>query len=272
MDVKIMPDISSEAILLRRIDYGDSDLIVTLFTPDAGKLTVIAKAAKKSKKRFPVLELFSRLSVVYSLSQRKNLPLLKEAQLHDAFIRIRTDIHKTGYAAYWVELINGWLPEAKADKSLYCLLEEVLAALDHGKISAQMLSIYFQMKFLDLAGLQPNLDTCVLCQTRTECLHENTLSVSLKEGGFICCNCAPENAPHSGFKLSKGTLKQLLWMAQQKLSTAARMRLSARNEKEALDFLESFVPYHVGKVPKSLTFLKGLRSCSGAPACSGEFL
>jgi DNA repair protein RecO (recombination protein O) len=224
MDCKTMPDMTTQAILLKRIDYGDSDVIVTLFTPDAGKLTAMAKAAKKSKKRFPVLELFSRLAVVFSQSRRQGMPLLKEALLHDAFINIRADIHKTGYAAYWVELINFWLPEGKAEKSLYHLLVEVLTALDHGTISVQMLSIYFQMKFLKIAGLQPNLNTCVLCRAQTEGMHANTLSVSLKAGGLVCCDCLPGEVCRPDVILSKATLKQLLWMAQRELSTAARVR------------------------------------------------
>jgi len=60
-----MPILSTPAILLRRIDYGDYDLIITLLTFDAGKISVIAKSAKKSIKRFSgVLELFSVLNVI----------------------------------------------------------------------------------------------------------------------------------------------------------------------------------------------------------------
>jgi DNA repair protein RecO (recombination protein O) len=255
-----MPDINTQAILLRKIDYGDNDLIVTLFTSDTGKLTVIAKSAKKSKKRFPcILELFNQLNVVYAQSQRQNLPILKEAVLHEAYINIRADIHKTGYASYWVELINFWLQEGNAQTALYYLLQEVLYALDKGDISAQVLNIYFQIKFLNLAGLQPNLLTCCECQTQTECLPPGKLSVSIKEGGIICCDCISKDSSNDKFTLSKGTLKQLIWMSERDLSAAKKVRFSALGMKEALDFLEGFVPYHVGRVPKSLNFLKHLR-------------
>jgi len=255
-----MPDVNTQAILLRRINYGDNDLIVTLFTSDAGKLTVFAKSAKKSKKRFPgILELFNQLAVVYSQSQRQNLPILKEAVLHDAYINIRADIHKTGYASYWVELIDFWLQEDNAQEALYHLLQEVLSALDKDEILDQVLNIYFQMKFLNLAGLQPNLLTCCQCQKQTDCMLPDKLSVSLKDGGIVCCDCNPTDSSNKKFTLSKGTLKQLIWMAERELSTAKRVRFSALGLKEAINFLESFVPYHVGKFPKSLTFLKSLR-------------
>ncbi len=57
-----MSGYSIPAILIRRIDYGDNDLIITFFTRDFGKTSAIAKSAKKSVKRFRgVLELFSLL-------------------------------------------------------------------------------------------------------------------------------------------------------------------------------------------------------------------
>ncbi|MGD9212710.1 MAG: DNA repair protein RecO [Desulfobacteraceae bacterium] len=252
---------STRAILLRRIAYGDNDLIVTLFTPDAGRLTVIAKAARKSKRRFPgILELFSLLEVVYSKGQRGNLPMLKEAVLENAFIHIRNDILKTGYANYWVELINIWLPEGKEDPALYLLLKEVLLALDKSCISSQILTIYFQMKFLNFAGLKPSLDACCLCQIQTGVLDQKKVSLSLRDGGIVCCRCQPSVSANINFTLSKGTLKQLIWISERNLSTAVRVRFSAAGLKEALEFLESFVPYHVGKVPKSLTFLRNMRT------------
>jgi DNA repair protein RecO (recombination protein O) len=256
-----MSDVNAQAVLLKRIDYGDNDLIVTLFIPNVGKLTVIAKSAKKSKKRFPgILEHFNQLSVVYSQNRRGGLPLLKEATLHDAFINIRTDINKTAYAGYWVELIHLWLEEGHAQDTLYYLLQEVLGALDKGEVSIQVLDIYFQMKFLKLVGLQPHLTSCCQCQIQTDCLLSDEVMVSIKDGGIVCCDCSNlSDSFHKKLALSKGTLKQLIWIAERHLPAAKRVRFSINALKETRDFLEAFVPYHVGRIPKSLKFIKRLR-------------
>jgi DNA repair protein RecO (recombination protein O) len=72
-----MPVFSTPAILLRRMDYGDFDVIITFFTLRKGKLTVIAKSAKKSTKRFAgILELFSILEVVAGGGRGKGMPVL----------------------------------------------------------------------------------------------------------------------------------------------------------------------------------------------------
>ena len=61
-----MPVLKTSAILLRRVDYGDADLILTMFSEDRGKVSVIAKHAKKSRRRFAgILELFSVLDIQY---------------------------------------------------------------------------------------------------------------------------------------------------------------------------------------------------------------
>ena len=71
-----MPVFSSPAILLRRMDYGDFDVIITFFTLQRGKLSLIAKAAKKSTKRFAgILELFSVLELVVAAGRGRGLSL-----------------------------------------------------------------------------------------------------------------------------------------------------------------------------------------------------
>ena len=129
-----MASFTTSAIVLRRIDYGDFDLILTMLTPSRGKLTVMAKAAKRSKKRFGgILELFSDLEIVCSSGRSKGLLLLNEASLRCPYFNIRADIKKTAYASYWAELINHWVEEGQEQVALYTLLRYVLQELDQGK-------------------------------------------------------------------------------------------------------------------------------------------
>ena len=79
----------------------------------------------------------------------------------------------------------------------------------------------------------------------------------LEKGGLVCETCA------SGIQreryLSKGMIKQLQWIESQDLNRAARIRFNRQAIKEGLEFLEAFVPYHLGKEPRSLAFLRQLR-------------
>ena len=150
-----MSSFSTPAIVLRRIDYGEYDFVITLFTLRKGKITVIAKSAKKSKKRFAgILELFSTLDVVCNVGQRKGLPVLQEAALKYPFFDIRSSMLKTAYASYWAELINEWMESGQQQVQIYQLFQYVLRELDSCRVSEAALSILFQVKFLVLSLYQ----------------------------------------------------------------------------------------------------------------------
>ncbi len=256
-----MPVFSTPAILLRRLDYGDFDVIITLFTLEKGKVSVIAKSAKKSTRRFGgVLELFSELQIMAGSSRGKGLPVLQEAVLKQPFSSIRADYKKTAYASYWSELIYNWIEENFKQTALYYLFEHVLYELDAGKIEPPALNLLFQMRFLSLSGHRPNFNHCGLCQKELANIKDDRVAINLQRGGIVCGQCSSGAAPR--FSLDIGTIRQLLWVESGQLAKAARMRFNASGLEESTTFLEEFVCYHLGKEPRSLKFLRQIRKSS----------
>ena len=253
-----MNQFSSPAILIRRLDYGDYDLIITFLTQQQGKITAIAKSAKRSTKRFAgVLELFSLVDIVVSRKRGKGLPILTEASLSQPLSKIRSDIYKTAYASYWAELVHTSLEDDKPQSSVFQLLSYALSAMDAGHMSDEVLSILFQIRLLTLSGLCPNLSFCCTCHSDMADAGQHKINVDLAKGGLVCESCSPYGSGHQC--LSKGTIKQLQWLNTCDLEKASRMRFSATAMQEGLNFLEAFVPYHLGREPKSLKFLRRLR-------------
>ena len=253
-----MTHLTSPAIVLRRRDYGDFDLILTVLTQDHGICTLIAKAAKKSTKRFPgILEPFATLRIVSRQGRGKGMQVLEEATLENAFGNARADILKLAYASYWCELVALWLQEGQARPDVYELLAYVLNALNHDAAPVKLLSLLFQMRFVGQEGLRPVLERCSCCQIEIEKLAQHQFCIDLRQGGIVCHQCPAPDATQ--LRLGKGTLKQLLWMTQGDLSTARRVRFNPAALTEATHFLEAFVPYHIGRAPKSLVFLHQIR-------------
>jgi DNA repair protein RecO (recombination protein O) len=156
---------STPAILLRRSVYGDYDLIITFLTLSKGKITVIAKNAKKSRKRFAgLLELFALLNIDCRPPRGQGMPVLEAAALENPFSGIRGGIMKTAYASYWAELINLWLEDEKPQANIYHLMRYCLNALDTGVIGHAELSIIFQLRFLSFSGLSPDFSECNKCR------------------------------------------------------------------------------------------------------------
>ncbi|MEJ2727941.1 MAG: DNA repair protein RecO [Deltaproteobacteria bacterium] len=246
------------AILLRRLDYGDFDLILTFLSLERGKISLIAKSAKKSTKRFAgILELFSLMEAVASTGKGRGLPVLQEATLISPFSTIRSDIRKTAYASYWCELLNSWVEENQKQAPLYYLLKHALSQLDGGAITAAEISSFFQMRLLHLSGHDPSLRQCGRCRKSLETIRPNQVVFDIARGTILCDECTSGVAGR--IRLSKGTIKQLLWVESGDLKKASRVRFGAQAIKESLEFLEAFVPYIMGMQLQSLKFLKQIR-------------
>lgn len=250
--------ITTPAILLRRLNYGDYDLILTLLTLTEGKVSVMAKSAKKSVKRFGgALELFSQVNVVFSSGPKRGLPLLQEATLVSPLSNIRSDIQKTAYASYWSEIVHMWMMEGKKEERLYRLIHLVLDELDAGGLPDELLSLVFQSRFLAISGLKPNLEQCIQCEKDVESVKSPCFGFDPHRGGLFCSGC--DDGLREKPQLSKGTLKLLSWIEGEDLDHVRRIRFSPRALQEARRFLEALIPYHLGKVPKSLVFLQKIR-------------
>jgi DNA repair protein RecO (recombination protein O) len=249
---------STPAILLRRLDYGDYDLILTFLSLQRGKISLIAKSAKKSTKRFAgTLELFSLVEVVGSTGKRRGLPVLKEAALISPYSTIRGDIKKTAYASYWCELIYNWLEENQEQAQIYYLLKYVLGELDGGASTPTELSVLFQMRLLYISGYRPNLSQCANCRKNLETIDTQQVVFDVAKGAILCQSCVSGSSGR--IRLSKGTIKHLIWFESGDLKKASRVRFGTQALKESIELLEAFVPYILGMQPRSLKFLKQIR-------------
>jgi DNA repair protein RecO (recombination protein O) len=203
------------------------------------------------------LEPFSRLNVVLSQGRKNSMPVLQEAALEDPFFKIREDMIKTAYASYWAELIYLWMADGEPQDPLYRLISHVLAELNRGETAVEVLSILFQMRFLSLAGFRPNFDHCHACKTCLDRIQHASVVSDPSKGGIACPSCG---SPTNGrLKLSKGTLKQLMWTDAGDLKQAARVRFTPTAIAEGLEFLETFVAFHIGRHPRSLKVLRAVR-------------
>ena len=261
-----MSDFSTDAILLRRIEYGDHDLIITFLSRDMGKLAVIAKNAKQSIRRFSgCLDLFSasRITCAYPKKNKDGLIVLTQASLDSGFPNIRYNVLKTAYACYWMEMLTLWLEEGKPQEELFTLLYTALRRLDASELQTEIISLLFQIRFMSISGFAPNIEHCDTCGTDLDDIGGSHLWFDFKEGKIICPSCRiPQgSSPGSGAgtQVSKGTLKQLAWINTVDADRADRIRFSPKAIREGEVLLESFIPFHIGRTVKSLGFLKRMR-------------
>ena len=256
-----MPGFSTEAILLRKIEYGDHDFIISFLTRSNGKISVIAKNAKKSVRRFSgALDLFSVNQIQCTLPQKKKdaLVILAQADLENAYANIRSDVLKTGYASYWAELVHAWLEEGKKQSALYDLLSFSLEMLDKGIMEKSVINLLFLIHFMGISGFSPSLQTCEHCQCDLDQMDQGRIWFDFQKGHLVCTRCAA-NRTKQGMMVSKGTLKQLFWIQDTQMNRTDRIRFSKASIKEGEYLLESFIAFHIGRQFNSLKFLHQLR-------------
>jgi DNA repair protein RecO (recombination protein O) len=239
-----------EGIVLRVVDYGESDRIVTLLTRERGKLGAFARGARASKRRFSgLLEPFTLLSAELT-DRRGDLLGLESASALRAHGGIRTDLARIAVAGYATELTSELVRDAEPHPALFELLAELLAALDAGPARPASLRA-FELGALAAAGYMPRLDVCARCGAG---LPERPVRFDPGDGGLLCAGCEP--AGGGGLpSLSTETVAALRRLQAGGLVAAATERLTPEAGREAREALTRFVEHLLGRRLASRKFL-----------------
>lgn len=257
-----MTETAGPAVVLRRRPYGDADLILTVLTPDRGKRTLLARSARRSIRRFAgCLDPFSLVRIVAGRT-RGSLDDLREAVLDQAFPRLRTNPLRVALASLWAEVVDRWLEPDAPQPALFELVRTALTTLEAGDIPAERVHLIFQLRFLALAGLSPDLAHCRGCG---QPLAAEPTFADLPAGGFRCATC---KGPFSAERpLAPGILPRLRRIAR---PDASHGPTDPRADGPAAELLERFLSHHLGRTPRSLTFLRDLRKTDAASVSSTE--
>ncbi len=149
---------ATEAIVLRRTDYGEADRLLTLITPEMGKLRVIAKGARKiTSRKAGHIELFTRVRLM--LARGRTFDIVTQAETIEAHRALREDLRRGGYAHYLGELVDQFTQEGSEDSAMYDLLANGLLWVCEAP-DAAVAARCFEMRLLTIAGYRPQLFHC----------------------------------------------------------------------------------------------------------------
>jgi len=228
--------IRTEGIVLRRKDFGESDRILVLFTRKMGRVSVIAKGARKpSSKISGHLELFMRSS--FLISRGRNLHILTQAEMIDDFEPLRKDLSGIGTGSYVVELVDAVTYEEGSNVKLYDLLVSTLDSLSTGKDPGIVIR-YYELHLLDLVGFRPELFVCVECGKKTI---EQDQFLSGELGGTVCPECAPRVSRAGIRPVSSRTLKYLRHFQRSDINNLISLKIPSG----ITDELEKLIHYYL---------------------------
>lgn len=241
--------------VLKSIGYGESDLIVTFYTREFGKVNGIAKGAKRSKKRFVnVFEPFSQTRMIFSRRNRDTLALIQSCEIIEHYELIREDLEKTLTASYFIDLADHFSPEGKVNEHLFILLADFLSALSREKASEAVIR-FFEMRLLKITGFEPALGACVRCKAPVA--NGGKYFFYPKEGGITCAACSqPDRYDQC---ISAGTVRTLLLGKDLDMDKMNRVCLSEDLAAQSRNILCNFITFVLGKEMKSFKVMEQVR-------------
>jgi DNA repair protein RecO (recombination protein O) len=250
-----MPLLNTPAVVLRSLNYGESDRIVTFFTKDFGKLKGIAKGARRSRKRFQnALDLFSHVRLGFFEKERAGLVRIDSCDILQSFKGIREDLKKICYGTYFLELIDEMAGEREAHREAYDLLIFYLSSLEAAPPREEQLRI-FETRTLSIFGFRPNLNRCDGCKKEWRELKDHpSVFFSIEKGALVCDQCRA--ARHDLVPLSLGTARLIEQISQMELSKIERLRFTPQALLETRTLLGRFIVHQLGKELRSLKVLK----------------
>jgi DNA repair protein RecO (recombination protein O) len=243
-----VPPHPCEALVLRHIDYGEADRIVSLLTAEHGLQKGFARAARKSRKRFgSALEPFSGVVVHWQHGKGGTLWDLREVELLDARAGLRSDFELLSLASYGVELIELLLEEGEPQQQIYELLGAFLDFLNDGgdRVAARLL---LELRLVYLLGYVPHLLHCSEC---LKIFHDEPVRFEARRGGSLCLGCAGQ----TGLQIGLGTIGSLARSLKVSHRQFAGFRFGPRTRAEAGAILEQVLRQVLPREPKTIRFL-----------------
>ncbi|MFC7393314.1 DNA repair protein RecO [Scopulibacillus cellulosilyticus] len=241
----------TEGIIIKTINYGETNKIITLFTREHGKIGLMARGAKKTKSKLSaVSQLLMYGQFLYQ--KGKGLGVLHQGEPLLPFRELKTDLYKMAYAAYIVEMLDKLTDQNVKNPYLFELLLQILNYIDEG-IDPEVLLMIFEVKMLSAAGIEPELDRCIQCG-----LQDGPFNFSISGGGLICQRCSKND--HYNIPMSQTSGKLLRLFKHFDLKRLGKVDLKKETKNELKQILTAYYDHYSGLHLKSKRFLDQLDS------------
>ncbi len=239
--------VTTEAIVLKSMKYRDSSKILTLYTRQFGKVSVIAKAARDRKSKFGAsLDPMSYVTAVLYWKEGRDLQLLSQCDLAEHLRFLTEDLEKMACAMGVIELLNAVTHGEEQNERLFQLTVEALLAINAATKSVLLALYTFEVRLLDILGFKPNFHACFHCGRSLD--EPGTvggkIGMHISAGGVSCNNCRMQ---HPGLEeISFPALKVLQRMQElRSVEPITRLHVSAGTAEEIRSVLRRYFQSHI---------------------------
>ena len=248
---------TTKALVLRSVDYKESDKILTLLTQEQGKLTASARGCRKKGSTIAAgcqLLCWSEL-VLYDRQGRWSV---KEAATERQFRGVRDDLDKFSLACYFGEVIELLAVEGIPNPELLSLILNSLHALDKLDKPLALVKAAFELRALCLAGYEPLLDGCAVCGKEPP----EEARFHLKEGVLHCAKCRGEVGDGISMPLNDQVLATMRHIAYGDPKRLFSFRAEGEGLQQLADLTEAYLHTQLERGFRTLDFYKQMQAGS----------
>jgi DNA repair protein RecO (recombination protein O) len=259
--------IETLGVVLRATPLRESDLLVVLYTDSLGRISAVARGARRSKLRFAgALSLLVLGKFQLGRPPRGDLWALEGADVVREWTHLSSDVVAVAHASYVVELVGALMPQESPEPHALELIVGLWDSLaEHGPSPAALRSV--ELALLDLGGHRPSLEQCAACGERDL---ETGAVFDPSRGGAICRRCAASSRGPGIRPLDPATRTYLRAVLDFESPAAARAldldpRFAPADRIAGRDALITMIQTLVGKPLRSLEYMAKLGAAGRRP-------
>lgn len=237
--------VKTQAIVLRKIDFGDTSRIAQFYTEDFGKLSAIIKGARSPKSKIGALvDTMNLLQLVLYKKETREVQLVSQIDLVKHYSGIRDNYGKYISASAIIELLSNLTLENEHSKKLFNGTVRILTLLDSSNDNPKILLAKYFLFFLKEAGYEFQLRHCNVCHNEIDA--NRPVSINF-EVGLMCDECRKDHLTNYDF--SEELLNLLLCLNTKQNDILCK----EENLNAIINMLEKYLSYHIHE-------FKGLKS------------
>ncbi len=243
--------LKTRGVVVKTINLGEADKIITLLSEKFGKIQAVAKGARRTRSRFIAgTQLFCYGD--FLLYKGKTWHYVNQADIINSFYKIRNDLEVLSGSTYIVQLIAEVAQPEQPSEALFDLAVEALRTMSEGEGDTQLVIRAVELKIMDIAGFRPVLSRCVNCG-KAQRLHW----FSPSSGGVLCNDCRKTDV--CCYNISPATLEFMKTLINWNLTRVRCIKINNKILKELESIMRAFIGIHIDKSFSTVRFMDNIR-------------
>jgi DNA repair protein RecO (recombination protein O) len=229
--------VKTEAVVLSKINYGDTSSIVSLYSESDGKISAIVKGGRTPKSKLgKIIDPLNHLQIIIYKKNSRDVQLLTSADLISHFVNIKSDYESTKYSFAILELVKNLTADSEANVKLFNGLIRILNLINDKKEQPAFLFGRFSLFYLEELGYEISIEKCSICGNKLQ--FKKTLGFNF-EKGFVCSDCFES---HSGLENISAELFKLINCLKTNITTS-KFSVDLMDKFSLL--LERYLKFHI---------------------------